>query len=883
MKNKHPLIDLILLSVKNKYITIPIFMLLALALFSSVGFSALTDGIIGAWHIDDTSGNSTIASIGFNGFTNATWVKNYNNITNNALQVLGVDSAGGAKNPRMWRANTTTTINYLNDSTVCFWAQLPTTNYAGFWIMQFSAYNSGGNSTLSLVSAGTNTLQIYISDASSASSSGTFAVSNEWAFYCLKTENRRTNLLFYKNAVLVINSSVVARNVGLNSAGMIGFNGAQDTYGSAQYTNFSNVNVWNRSLSQAEITQLNTYSFSGYYPFGVNFSIVANDYYTLNSITNFSALVDTYVYNTTSGSILTTLLLNNTLLHNITIISNQSGGYINITYLNYNISNLLKSFMWQAEAYIGTLSELGTNTNLSNDGGTITAGSQIINNAAGQFFKLAIGNYSMQLLFPDYYPANSSIYNVAALSNFTFDIPAIYNHSANFTVYNLIGNATIQNYTLTLLKLYSLQQVQYNITNLASVLLNVTTGNYSYALSSPNFFTTQGYINFSNNASNQTLYVYPAGYLQVNFINTANVSIIKNALGTILLQNLTNQVNFSAINGTTNISGLNPGSSYNVICQETTGYGNNTQTLLYPSLNSNPPSAFTCFMSPGATTITFTVQDQNQNRLNNVLVQAGQFINGSMTTVCTTVTDITGTAVCQLTQGVYTITTFSIPGYTSVQLINYLSATTYTIQLSQFNQQSPTSNIASFVNYFIQPNQRDLLYNQTMTFNLTTSSFNGVQLTNWGIDVFTTSHVLVASNSSTNSSGGFIQTYLNLRPYNGTILVVEYYFTKQNYTTFTVPYTYYVTQFPYTGTPDELRGWIVTNMDLAYRVFLWIFCTICVTLGFAAYGIRGAVLSGTSLINLGIFGWLFVVQPFLLGFFLTIGGIIVILQLVGAI
>jgi len=618
-----------------------------------------------------------------------------------------------------------------------------------------------------------------------------------------------------------------------------------------------------------------------------NFTITANDYYNGVTLYNLSAIINlsngsNYNYSTTTGQLNTTILTNYTGLANITLNCSDNGGYFPQTSLNYNISSNLADLMWQAEVYTNPIPEVVTGTNLAYSGGTLSAPLQTIANTVGQFLRLAAGTYNITFNKAGYYLINDTV-TVGALSNITNDFTPNfpYNASLNFTTKNSITGATINTFS------EQIANVTYNFVSGHSTTNGIIQDNltysvsYNYTLSAPGYFNAQGTITLSQNQTNLSVQMYPMGYQQVNFVNTVNASLIYSPpSGTVLFQNATTQVNFSGINGTFNISGLSPGSTYSVMCQESSGFANATYSYTYP-LVTQTPSPFTCYMQPSASVITYTIQDPNQNRIANANVNVQQFVNGTMTTVCTGTSDVTGTVVCNLLQGVYTSTTSSLNGYTTVNLVNYLASNAYSIVMNPTSQTNPNSNIASFVNYLIQPSGFDLYYNQTMMFNLTVSPYSGTNLTNWGINIYTLGHQLLARINSTNASGGLVSVPLNLTPYNGTVLNVEYFFTKQNYTTFTVPYNYNIVSGPYSGTTDELRDWLANNMDPIYRIFLWIFLSICVILGFRAYNITGQILATVALCTFGFFGYLFSIPVFLLTFILLIGAIIVVVELLG--
>lgn len=648
--------------------------------------------------------------------------------------------------------------------------------------------------------------------------------------------------------------------------------------------NISNFYAFTRNLSQSEISTLANAPIATYGSSLVsNYTVSVTDSFTGFTINNSNATATNasgYVWNATSTNGNLTfvgLYTNATYLVNLSITSNQSGGYFTTNYTNVNVASALTTKLSQVYVYFNA-TELETLNNLS--GGVFTISNYTFVKSAnpGILFNLTAGTYNISYL-------QSGFFNVSQLVTYTplqittTTVSGIYNSTLNVTAKNNITGATINSLTVQVSNsTYSFTQTVSNTSGF--VYLNLTTGSYVYNISSSGFFNAVGNVTIVGNQSNLSVTMLPIGSQLVQFISTTNNSIIYSPfLGTVYFQNGSTQLNFSNVNGQVNASGLIQGVQYYVVCQESSGFANSSYIYTYPTVTT--PSPFICYMQPSATTITFVVQDQNQNKLQNVVVTSQQFVNGSLTTLCSVITDATGTATCNLLQGVYTSTTFSLNGYTTVNLINYLPATSYTIAMSSVNQFSPSNTISSFVNYYIQPSPTDLLYNQTMLFNLTVVPTNNISLTNFGINIYTPQRVLVAQLNSTNSSGGSLNLSLNLTPYNGSTLTAEYFFTKQNYTTFTVAYVYNIAQYPYTGTTDELRDWLAANMDPVYRIFLWIFCVVALVLGFRAYGVTGVVMSLIVLGALAALGYIFAIPAVLLTFILTMGAIIVGLQIIG--
>ena len=221
----------------------------------------------------------------------------------------------------------------------------------------------------------------------------------------------------------------------------------------------------NRVLSDAEVTEYCGYS-TNIYDTAVTtfFSITAKNIVTDNII-NFSALINGTLYNTTNGTITTTMeeILNYEF--NITIISNESGGYFNQTYTNHNISSdLAVTGMYQAIANIRA-NDIVTNDSIrlfyfldeqtstnwySQYSYTGSLGEPLITLGYSTQSQVMSGkNQNFTFNIAGYYNKTLSI-NITPLSSSTYYLYDNYDYLLNFTAKENLTSSVINNFSVNI-------------------------------------------------------------------------------------------------------------------------------------------------------------------------------------------------------------------------------------------------------------------------------------------------------------------------------------------------------------------------------------------------------------------------------------------------
>lgn len=453
-------------------------------------------------------------------------------------------------------------------------------------------------------------------------------------------------------------------------------------------------------------------------------------------------------YSTTNGSI----VLNAHNPSNITIFSNQSGGYFNRTYLNYNTSNNLTAQLWQAELLVNPKEAVSGN-NIT--GGNFTVGSQIVNN--GNPLKLKAGSYNVTFQHPNYLTTITN-FSISALQNLSVNM-SIPSAQLNITATNLVSGLGIQNFTV-----------------------DISTTNFSTSLSTTNYTLYAGLdINRTYNLTihaqgfelkNVTVYLQNITQKYNFTLYTANsvvIHIFNEATGSPLYENVSIKFTGSSSENTyyTNTStyykdSLTPG-EYQLLFSAT-GYSPRTYTITVGNLTSQSLNAY---LAANTSTTLFTITDFDTSAvLANVLSTMYKFINGSWQSIESKYSDITGKM--QFTYIPSTNYKFylSKTGYQdNIFYLNPILFSTYDVKLHSTSSLSLPQEELTGVSVIYSPK---IFYNNNVsTFNFIISSSSGL-LQSYGYTI--TYPGGSDTQSGSNAIGGQLSSTVNIT--NATVLDV---------------------------------------------------------------------------------------------------------------
>jgi hypothetical protein len=244
----------------KKVISIPL-LLLSIVLFSSIGFGALTDGLISYYSFDGNGNDAT-------GYIN-TSVTGATNITGKIGQAYSFDGVND-----VITRNSTGLITGNNARTIAFWFQL--NNFGGANKNSLLAYGVGNNQQMSILDINNGGSQDarfwgYFADFNS----GVTTSLNTW-YHLTYTHDGTTSKLYINGAYA--NGATLSLNTQATNL-TIGYENLFATHYST--IKMDELGLWNRALSSAEISQLYNNANGYAYPFltPLNFTYTKTCYF----------------------------------------------------------------------------------------------------------------------------------------------------------------------------------------------------------------------------------------------------------------------------------------------------------------------------------------------------------------------------------------------------------------------------------------------------------------------------------------------------------------------------------------------------------------------------------------------------------------------------
>jgi hypothetical protein len=372
-----------------------------------------------------------------------------------------------------------------------------------------------------------------------------------WSSWCYVANG--TNVSIYKNGTLA-NSSAVTGTLSNDNSGII-FGKYSTTYLIGW---LDEVVYWNTTITPQDVAEYDgniTVMHQGY-PFNgtvlTNFTISGNDLFDGLNITNFSAFVNGTYYNTTTGVIITNYQ-NTGNLTNITIFSNQSGGYFSKEYQNFNTSVNLAFTLCQSYITFNA-TEIFTNASITTVNFTGYPG---VNSSGLLCLKAGIMNITA---YGGIYFQKNQSFTVTALQNDSQTIVDL--APARFKVYVYYSNGTYfpaSNVTFNITYLnYSSYTEQYNYTG-AGQFVYMPIGNYTINASGGNM-TALASINsttFALTTTTLNFTLYSSNSINFTFVDDVTGAVINESLSVNLISSIFSQ-NFTTATGSYYVDMLSP-------------------------------------------------------------------------------------------------------------------------------------------------------------------------------------------------------------------------------------------------------------------------------------------------------------------------------------
>lgn len=413
-------------------------------------------------------------------------------------------------------------LNSSPEATICFWMNITTNE-----VWRFNGLSTSDNDLdfLQIFGDGGNTIHVNSRTAGGGSDTGGAITHNigETYHYCIACDGSRVNV--YQNGTNIDNFSsgecVDDWDADIEVALFSNAGAVSNADGWTDEVYYFNFNVTAHNVTS--LMWNNTLQGGGVPPPIANLSIIAQTYEGIQ-LKTFNVSIDGIgEFTTTTGTILTNISINTTILYNITI--NAHDVDINITevFIGWNVSIDLYFNFTLLDVH---LVDAFTSLNISTFNSSLNAmyANTTVNNA---YYYLSPGTYTVFTYVEGYNIANASIaasYGLSDLNISTYPF-----NSINLFFYNLSSLDLISgvNKTITIINATTFSQV--NITEESTILLyGFAPDVYTFTISSEGFLDSTYIITIGNNTfQNLNVYLEDDGQDSVIFkfrdFNTAEI------------------------------------------------------------------------------------------------------------------------------------------------------------------------------------------------------------------------------------------------------------------------------------------------------------------------------------------------------------------------
>ncbi len=316
-------------------------------------------------------------------------------------------------------------------------------------------------------------------------------------------------------------------------------------------------------------------------------------------------------------------------IFNLTISSSENEGYIRRRYDNYDMANNLTAELFQSVVYFTSV-QRGTSKNVSNY--TISfpnLGNSIVSNTSN-----STGGLRLYL--------NKSAYNMSGIVDGFFDtfleiditsltvsrpVMEFYNLNVSISVFNNFNGSFLNGFSVSLTGQNSAFSETLSDSNTGNVTFSISNNTYDITIDATNFATTSSA--FKVNGS----FAYPNLTFSIGGLNSINFTLFDEVTDTLLVKNATILIigassadNFTTENGKLFVNGLAAG-DYRINYDS----AKFTKRDFYVTVVNNTNSSIKLYLLSltNGTDVTFTVQDESGNKLENATIQLKRFFQST--------------------------------------------------------------------------------------------------------------------------------------------------------------------------------------------------------------------------------------------------------------
>lgn len=591
------------------------------------------------------------------------------------------------------------------------------------------------------------------------------------------------------------------------------------------------------------------------------FIITAQDTYDAESLNNITITIsnssNTFDFTTGNGTIYVsnkTSLESFNVTYDITFNSNQSGGYINHTLQDINITDggSFEGDIFQSILRINA-TKIIERSMISDFFVSASLQSNQSNSSDFVTLFLKAGDYNITGNKTGFLNSTSNI-SINALDDLFLTLEFA-THRLRIDARDKFSNESISSFNVTITGL-NITHSETKGTTTGNVSFDIETGSFTvdifgnnnYALDSANVsvdnvFTNHTFLSFPRNSILITVYEEGTSTQIGDADNVAD-----NRTTTADFDSTLQVLNLSSVNGTMLAEGIQP-TDYTI----TIGSAGFDSRQYLITLNPNSHVGLSAYLSNSTdtTSITFTVNDiSNQKELPDIRISISDKINLTYVTIDQKDTDIAGQAKFDLDQTKTYRFTMSGGGYETRTFDLKPITTAYTIELT------PTAKI-DFTTIFNSIDFTTLPVSSIITntsdlinFSIITTSLTGITIEHFGLNT-TYLGTLSLTNVSGSAGGGTASIFLNLGNMTGSV-GVTYFIDIDGEIPFVLDRTFYVSNVTATNQSME-----VSLKDFSERVgqpigaIIGTIFVILIMATFASMGLRDRRMNVVGAIGIG--------------------------------
>lgn len=436
-----------------------------------------------------------------------------------------------------------------------------------------------------------------------------------------------------------------------------------------------------------------------------NFSV---DFFDIFSITsngiNGTAMNSFSAYYTNNGTLIGTttngeINTSRTGIQNITLTSNEDGGYFNKSYLNQPTSTDLVAEMYQVQAdFIASNILSKTLVSDSNFSDGTKTGTTLYFNAGTYnitFFNQSTEHYN-----------KTQEFTYSALDNVTSNLTGVYNHLLNVTAFLITNNSATSIFDINVTSVLPLYNLQYLTTN-GEILVGLEQDyNFSILLNHNDYALSFYNTTPTNISDNYQFQIYTSNSFNFTFLDETNNATVTELVNVEFISSLYSY-NYSTSTGYLYVDLLVP-ATY-TIRYSSANYGRIRE--FYYTLTNQSHQEITLYLinDGNSTAVTVNVYDKlTVEGVQNAVVQLQRYsaLDNAYQTIAMYSTDVSGTAYFDVeADNEYYKILVDFPyltrKYTSEPF--YISATTYNVYISLIEEIADTyfeeQGIVSSINY----------------------------------------------------------------------------------------------------------------------------------------------------------------------------------------